>query len=74
MREKRMKRKNAEVSRGTQHVSLENYRGQFVAIVNGRVVAHGKNALQVIEKANRIHPHPVISKVPKHQLQVLWEL
>jgi hypothetical protein len=45
---------------------MDEYEGQYVAIVGGTVVAHGKDAEGVFESARRMHPEEriLIGQVP----------
>jgi len=53
---------------------VDTYEGQYVAIVGRSVVAHGKDAQRVYEKARRIHPDEriLIGQVPVKEAMILW--
>lgn len=40
------------------------YRGEYIAVVSEKIVAHGKDPKNVIEEAKRISTRPLIAKVP----------
>lgn len=54
-------------------VDLSKYRGRYVAMVKGRVVASGENAQTVWNKARKRRPGetPTLAKVPKGETLVL---
>jgi len=53
---------------------MDRYEGQYVAIVGGAVVAHGRDAEQVYETARRKHPDSriLIGQVPVREAMILW--
>ncbi|MFH1563989.1 MAG: DUF5678 domain-containing protein [Nitrospirota bacterium] len=40
------------------------YRGEYIAIVGEKIVAHGKDPKTIIEEAKKISHRPLIAKVP----------
>ena len=57
---------------------LKRYKGQYVAILGSKVVASGKDAKEVWEKARKKYPKklPTLAKLPKEEtlvLKVLWK-
>lgn len=51
---------------------LSKYKGQYIAIINDKVVASGENAKVVWEEAKkRIGEIPTISKIPKEEALIL---
>lgn len=55
---------------------LTKYKGNYVALLGKKVVASGKSAKSVWEKAKKLHPEklPTIAKVPKEEVLVLlWK-
>lgn len=40
------------------------YRGEYIAVVGEKIVAHGKDPKTIIEQAKKISPKPLIAKVP----------
>lgn len=46
----------------------EKYRGEYIAIVGEKIVAHGKHLKEVMQKAKRHSPNPLIYKVPSHEI------
>ncbi len=55
------------------NANLSKYRGQYVAIVDKKVVTHGDNAKEVWENAKRQHPDkiPALTKIPRDDILVL---
>lgn len=53
---------------------VSRFEGQYVAMVDGRVVAHGRDAKQVYERAKRVNPKGRIflGQVPTKQAIVLF--
>ena len=46
---------------------LDQYRGLFVAIEDGHVVASGESVIEVLARArDRSFPDPLVFRVPKH--------
>jgi hypothetical protein len=54
-------------------INTERYRGEWIALVGARVVAHGKRADAIYQQAARRYPKQKISlaKIPKEQTLVL---
>ena len=52
---------------------LSKYEGKYIAIVEDKVVAFGKNAKKVFEEAKKKFPDktPTLSKIPKDDTLVL---
>lgn len=52
---------------------LKPYSDEWIAIVDNRVVSHGRNVKEVFEKAKKECPkcRPVIAKVPGRQTMIL---
>lgn len=53
--------------------SLKKYKGKYVAILGKKIVASGKNAKEVWEKARKKYPDrlPTIAKLPKGEALIL---
>ncbi len=53
---------------------LSKYSGQYVAIVDDKVVASGDNAKEVMETATKKYPNktPLLAKIPKEEALILW--
>lgn len=47
------------------------YKGEYIAVANGKIVAHGKDVKKVIRKAREYSDDPLISKVEKEGLMVV---
>ena len=45
-------------------MNLEKYRGLWVSVVRGKVIAYGKNAVEVYNCAKKINKSPIIFQVP----------
>jgi hypothetical protein len=52
---------------------MSSYIDQWVAVVDRRVIAHGKDAKQVFDEAKRKAPkkRPLIAKIPGKQAMIL---
>lgn len=55
------------------NADLRKYAGEWVAIIEDKVVAHGKSAKEILQDAKKIHPKaiPFIVKVPVKKT-LLW--
>ena len=42
----------------------DKFAGEYIAIVKGKIVAHGKQPKKVIMAASKIGPDPMLAKVP----------
>ena len=49
----------------------EQYKGEYIAILDEKVVAHGSNLEEVIEKAKKFGDKPLISKNPEYEVLVV---
>ena len=55
-----------------QHPDIDQqYRGEYIAIWGERVVAHGHNLKEVLEKAQPIDSNPLIYKVPVQDILIV---
>ena len=54
-------------------LNLKPYSDEWIAIVNDRVVSHGRNAKAVFNQAKREYPksNPLITKVPGKMAMIL---
>ncbi len=52
---------------------MRKYAGQYVAVMNGKVVASGKNLYKKVEELERKHPDKkvLITYIPKEELLIL---
>ncbi len=52
---------------------MKKYEGEYVAIVNNRLVSHGKDAKKVYGEARKQHPEATVflGQVPKKEAMVL---
>jgi hypothetical protein len=52
---------------------MEPYIDQWIAIVDNKVVSHGKDARRVFEKAKEKYPRsrPLITKIPGKETMIL---
>jgi len=55
------------------HQEMRKYAGQYVAVMNGKVVASGKNLYKKIEELEKKHPSKkiLITYIPKEELLIL---
>jgi hypothetical protein len=49
---------------------LNKYRGQWLALMDDKIIAHGKNFAEVIEQAKKITPNPVMHQVYEEDIVV----
>jgi len=52
---------------------LSKYKGEYIAIVEDKVVASGENAKDVLEEARRKFPNknPLLAKIPRKDTLIL---
>ncbi|MDD5163915.1 MAG: DUF5678 domain-containing protein [Candidatus ainarchaeum sp.] len=55
------------------NIDLSIYAGEWVAMIAGAVVAHGKNVKELLKQAKEKHPGktPFIAKVPSKEI-LIW--
>ena len=55
------------------HEEMRKYAGQYVAVMDGKVVASGKNLYRKIEELEKKHPNKkiLITYIPKEELLIL---
>ena len=55
------------------HEEMRKYAGQYVAIMNGKVVASGKNLYKKIEELEKKYPHKkiLVTYIPTEDLLIL---
>jgi len=55
------------------HEEMRKYAGQYVAVMNGKVVASGKNLYRKVEELEKKHPNKkiVITYIPTEDLLIL---
>jgi len=55
------------------HGEMRKYTGQYVAIMNGKVVASGKNLYKKIEELEKKHPDKkiIVTYIPTEDLLIL---
>ena len=55
------------------HEEMRKYPGQYVAVINGKVVASGKNLYRKIEELEKKHPSKkiIITYIPTEDLLIL---
>ena len=49
----------------------KKYRGEYVAIIGEKIVAHGRRLAEVLKQAEKIEKKPLISKVPQAEVLVV---
>lgn len=47
------------------------YRGEYIAVVEEKIVAHGDDFIEVINAAKNYSDDPLIAKVPKWEVMVV---
>jgi len=55
------------------HEEMQKYAGQYVAVMDGKVVASGKNLYKKIEQLEKKHPGKeiTVTYIPKEELLIL---
>jgi len=55
------------------HEEMRKYAGQYVAVMNGKIVASGKNLYKKIEQLEKKHPGKeiTVTYIPKEELLIL---
>jgi len=55
------------------HEEMRKYAGQYVAVMDGKVVASGKNLYQKIEELEKKHPNKkiLVTYIPTEDLLIL---
>ena len=54
----------------THPQELSKYRGEWIAVVGDKIIAHGKDFKKVDDEARKISPNPVFDKIPKEDVVV----
>ena len=52
-------------------IDLEKYRGEWLAFIHGRIIAHGRRLDVVAREAEKIDSRPIYHKVPTHDILVV---
>lgn len=50
----------------------QKYRGEHIAIVGEKVVAHGEDFKKVAEEARKVDPNPLFVEIPKEDVVVYY--
>lgn len=53
----------------------DKFAGEYIAVVKGKIVAHGKDPKKVFKKAKKISPQPLFTKIPVggwKEMRILW--
>lgn len=66
-----MERVKGEVWSVDNPLDFNKYQGEYLALVNGRIIAHGRNFKKVQEQAMKISKEPVFTKIPNYEVTVL---
>ena len=55
------------------NADLTAYKGQWVAIIDNSVIAHGKNVKEILRAAKQLKPNktPFLAKIPSSS-RLLW--
>lgn len=56
---------------GVRRVDVDKYRGEWLAWIGNKIVAHNKDFKKVAEKARRIGKYPIFDKVPERDILVV---
>ncbi|OGG57160.1 MAG: hypothetical protein A3F84_04185 [Candidatus Handelsmanbacteria bacterium RIFCSPLOWO2_12_FULL_64_10] len=64
--------KGIESSWLAEHPEIrEKYRGEYIAVSGKKVIAHGKHLRDVMKRAKKIDPDPLICKVPTQEILIV---
>ena len=50
---------------------MKQYRGEYVAIIGEKVVAHGEHLKPVLEKAEKVEKNPLVVNLPQEEILVV---
>ncbi len=53
----------------------DSFAGEYIAVVKGKIVSHGKDPREVFETAKKINQKPLFTKVPTggwKEMRILW--
>jgi hypothetical protein len=64
-------REKEQIWLNTHPEVTKKYRGEYIAIIGEKIVAHGKKLAEVIRQAEKIESKPLISKVPQAEVLVV---
>ena len=63
-------KKEIEFTEEVPFEEIMKYDGEYYAIVNHKIVAHGKDPEKVEEAAKKFSKNPLIGKAPTHEVVV----
>ena len=66
-----MGRENGKVWSLTHPLNFNKYKGEYIALVNDRIIAHGKKFEKVEKKAKKVDKEPVFVKIPENEIMIL---
>lgn len=66
-----MKKEYEFLVKSSKNIS-KKYKGEWIAVVEDKIVAHGKNFKEVAKKAKKISTHPVFDKIPQEDVVVYY--
>jgi hypothetical protein len=52
---------------------LSQYRGEWIAVSDSKVIAHGKDFIKVEKEAKKITNNPVFMQIPKEEVCVYFD-
>lgn len=50
---------------------FNKYKGEYIAIIDEKIVEHGRDIKEVSRKAEKIEKDPFIAKIPKEEVLVV---
>lgn len=68
---KKKQRKNEKLWSLTHPLDFEKYRGEYIALTNSRIVAHGREFEKVQKEAMKFDNDPIFTKVPDNEIMIL---
>ncbi|TES90302.1 MAG: hypothetical protein E3J87_10290 [Candidatus Cloacimonadota bacterium] len=66
-----MKKEGSEIWALKHPLNFNKYRGEYLALVNDRIVAHGKKFEEVYNEAIKFDKEPVFTKIPESEIMIL---
>lgn len=64
-------KENSKVWSVAHPLNFNKYRGEYIALVNNKIIAHGKDFGEVYKKAIRVNKEPIFTKIPENEVMIL---
>lgn len=66
-----MRKENGRIWSLTHPLNFNKYKGEYIALVNDRIIAHGRKFETVEKKAKKFDKEPVFVKIPENEIMIL---